>query len=349
MTYANHVAMHLVMDSTAEIRAAIQRVRPSTEPSQSKSGKRRVRPSAERSAFPILLVIARHCNQQRECWLSFATIAEESMWSRRSVADSITILIKASLIEIIGQHSSRANKYRLLVQPSHQRNPRTSANVADDSANVADDSANVADDSANVAGDSANVADDSANVAGDSARIAHEVVPEAEKEVEKVNSTLKQYARSAEREGSGTKQSDFAPTINNQQQKPNPSSAIKAEPSLPAETPEAQLPYRYLELLGHPPAHRDAAATVWPHLFREMLGRYSPADLSAAIEWAFLSSPFWPEHLFRRKGDPVEYFAEKVDTIVSGWRSQKQKSNNTTTKPKLTPSQQAIADMFVYD
>ena len=88
---------------------------------------------------------------------------------------------------------------------------------------------------------------------------------------------------------------------------------------------------------------------VWPRLFEQMLSRLTYGDLSAAIDWAFLKSDSWPQYLFRFKGDPVEYFVTKVDTIIAGWRSETRKNNKSTTEPILSPSAQKMVDDWPID
>ncbi len=73
-TYANHLAIHMVLDATDEIQSAVRRVPRTTHAPQSAADKRRGQPSAEHTALPILIVLARHANKQDECWLSFATM-----------------------------------------------------------------------------------------------------------------------------------------------------------------------------------------------------------------------------------------------------------------------------------
>jgi hypothetical protein len=281
------------------------------------------------SGLLVLLIIARHANREGECWLTHDTIGEESATSRWTSMRATKDLAEAGLISI-GEHQSGANLYRLLVEDCNQV-------VAD--SHVADCTRSVAESNTLVA--------DSYSL---SSNLRPEVVPEVVKEVVKGSSTLTSSGQGGGKMGLGSRQFDFAPKTKNKQQQEHYPSTTKPQPETIKDTPEAKLASRYLELLGLPPAHLEASATVWPGLFRRVLSEYPLDDLSAAIEWAFLEDQFWPQHLFRRKGDPVQYLVEKVDSIMTSWRMQQQKqrnSKNQTPATTLTLSQQKVADMFI--
>jgi hypothetical protein len=86
------------------------------------------------------------------------------------------------------------------------------------------------------------------------------------------------------------------------------------------------------KLLGSPRLHADALVFRWPDAFAKLLRDHCYADLQAAIEWAFLTDDLWPGHLFRRSGDPVEYFRSKAESIISAWRSYVQRQANANKK-----------------
>ena len=324
MSYCNYKPVHQVLDSTKEIRAALQRIKTPRAAPLSKEGKQRGMPSAEHSALPILLSIARHCNQRYECWLSYATIATESMWSRRSVVDSIPILVKAGLIQITGQHSSGANEYRLVVRALHQCEDCTSASLADGSASLAPE-------------------------------VIPELVPEVAQGSKSLTTTSPIRRGAVEVDfggrgkGAGGKEREIQSSTSpvrqegdkQEQQSDNHSCATKALQSTKTDTPRhapavapvasgpaTALAARYYEHLSHPVAHHAAKDEAWPQVFDNLLHKYTYDDLSAAIAWAFNIDTFWPQHLFRRSGNPVEYFQQKVDSIMSAWRGYARSQQN---------------------
>jgi len=277
----------------------------------------------------VYLVIARHANREGECWLTHDTIAKESASSRWTSMRATKNLAEAGLISI-EEHKSGANLYRLLVEDCNQ--VLADSNVADCTRLVADCNTLVA---------------DSYSL---SSNLLPEVVPQVVKEAVKGSSTLTSSRQGGGKMGLGSRRFDFAPKTKNKQQQEQSPSTTKLQPETIKDTPEAKLASRYSELLGHPPAHKEAAVKVWPTLFGRLLSEHALEDLAAVIEWAFHEDQFWPQHLFRRKGDPVEYFVEKIDSIMTSWRMQQQNQKNfnrSTQTTTLTPSQRKVADMFV--
>lgn len=74
----------------------------------------------------VLVVIARHTDPQGQCWLSYRTIAEEAICSRRTALRCVESLTAAGVLAIDGSHRSGANAYRIQLDQCH---PVTSANV----------------------------------------------------------------------------------------------------------------------------------------------------------------------------------------------------------------------------
>jgi hypothetical protein len=130
--------------------------------------------------------------------------------------------------------------------------------------------------------------------------------------------------------------------------------AGSAKQVTPVQTPPAVtqkhdrlLSDHYWEMLGSPRPHADALAVRWPDAFAKLLKDYSYADLRAAIDWAFLTDAFWPKHLFRRSGDPVEYFRSKADAIIASWRSYAtQQANANRKQVDAVPAKSSISKMF---
>jgi hypothetical protein len=276
----------------------------------------------------VHLIIARHANREGACWLSHDTIAKESASSRWTSMRATRNLAEGGLISI-EEHKSGANFYRLLEGDNNLAVANSNGFVADSTRPVADSTTLVADSSCL------------------GSNLLPEVVPSVVKEVVKGSNTLTSSPQG--RTKSRIHLSDFATETKNKQQQEQHPSNIKPQTEKITNPHLAKLACRYHELLGHPPTQLKASAEVWPGLFQVILAEYSLDDLSAAIEWAFLEDQFWPRHLFRRKGDPVEYFVEKIDSIMTSWRMHKQKQTNLRNSPQttaLTPSQQKVANIF---
>ena len=156
-TYANHMAMHRVMESADLLR---------------KKG-------VGGSAMQVLMVLAMHADKdQPTCWMDYDTLAQESTWSRRTCVDAIAKLEAAKIIKITGKHRSGANQYRLIL---FDQEP--SANLSEKSADFAlgvqiSPSADFSKPSADFSEQSANLSKPSADFSEQSAKSAYEVVPE---------------------------------------------------------------------------------------------------------------------------------------------------------------------------
>jgi hypothetical protein len=61
----------------------------------------------------VLLVIARHINRGTGMtWLSYDTIATESLCCRETAIKSVKKLVSAGILEIAGKRNGRTNQYR---------------------------------------------------------------------------------------------------------------------------------------------------------------------------------------------------------------------------------------------
>jgi hypothetical protein len=263
-------------------------------------------------------VPARTC----ECWLSYPTIGEESLRSPRTCIRSIKNLVQAGIIEVVGKHSSGANRYRLTLDASAAVPEGHSSREA------------LTESHSDSVGLSSSPAPACHATVSDSHRLrdtlAHEVVPEVVKEVVNGNSALTTTGQGSEGQtisANGPAESR-AKNEGTDIQSTHPGLHVASSVTTSAEkteipdTPEGMLARQYFKLLGNPHVHREAVRLKWPALFRSLLNKYPLDVLSSAIQWAFDIDSFWPQHLHRLTGDPVEYFASKVDRILAGWRSQ---------------------------
>lgn len=88
----------------------------------SSTGRKRGKGAVE---LHILTTIARHSNDIGECFLSYETLAAEANLSKRTCIRAVSNLRKASLIEVLGQHRSGANRFRLLVVSADESDSET--------------------------------------------------------------------------------------------------------------------------------------------------------------------------------------------------------------------------------
>jgi hypothetical protein len=103
---------------------------------------------------------------------------------------------------------------------------------------------------------------------------------------------------------------------------------------VPQDTPAAHLAQQYLICLGDQPQYLAASRSEWPAIFETLLSTHKEADLAATIAWAF-ADEFWKDKMDRDKGDPVEYFRDKVETLIA---KRDQSIREANRKPSFTGS-----------
>jgi hypothetical protein len=109
----------------------------------------------------------------------------------------------------------------------------------------------------------------------------------------------------------------------------------ETQSAVPASDAARRMAQDYLKRQPNPKKHAVAAASSWPAIFDGLLAGHDEGDLTAAIEWAWNDSDFWPDKLDRRAGDPVEYLAEHSDNVIAAWRRER-RSGGRKTPPTTT-------------
>jgi hypothetical protein len=316
-TYANHLAMHAARDAVPAL----------------------VAHGFGTYEVSALSTIASHfAKEQPTCFLSYGTIARECGCSEDRAIKSVRNLVQCGFIEIEGRHRGRTNRYRLvswegkppansvtLIASRCQRDVNSGLNLPPAAVGPPANSGLYA-------------AASGITSRQQRVEVVPEVVPdEVVQEIEQRSSVAP--VCSAPASPSVSVQEDKTDTPQTHAPAPVPSS------------PERQLTQMYFNQLGKPKAYKKGDhIAAWDARFRKLLTKHSHDDLIGVIEWAFTVSDFWPTRLFRRTGDPVEWFAEHLDQIMSQFIGERaaQKNAQKRAAPVTTPAS-SIASMFVYE
>ncbi len=343
-TYANHLAIHRTLD----LAPALQGL------------------GLGAHDLLVLTVIARHLGHDGQpCWLAYETIAAEALCSRRTVIRAVQALASSDFVEIVGRKNGRTNLYRVLY---NECQPATSATQSphECQSDTGATESPVSESHLTSATQSPHECQRDTSPVSEShltsATQSPEVGQQIDQEVGQRNRSRTSSQEDARTEGSAplsepvrsSGQAKLRRVTLGGPAKPKPAlmpTAMTAQPT-PEPTGSAdgrELALTYWTLLRRPPNQVRQRDQSWPSAFDRLLLDRDKADIAGAVRWAFEVSDFWPQHLFRRTGDPVEYLAARIDSILPqfyAWqRSQENVAKRTTPKTAPVPVS-TISKMF---
>jgi len=298
-TYANHTAMHLVMDLADWL--VVKGLGP--------------------YEFIVLLVIAKHINQKtQDCWLSYKTIADEAAMARSTAIEAVKNLVAAKLLLKFDpdQHERECNIYRLVPVKDYLGSDKDQAGIRHAPAQSPSHTAQVS------ASDQPGLQD------------GPEVVTEVEI-TGKGSKSMNQSA--GLKPGNQGVMDGFPSSNHPvpSEAKTSLTQGTPAAPPAAASASARLLAERYFELMGKRKKDADAYVSHWPGIFEGLLQEYSQQDLLAMMEWAVLTDKFWPKKLLY-SNDRAQYFAEHFTSIENAWlratHDQRNRPNNHQAETK---------------
>ena len=249
-SYCNHVAVHRALDAADLLR-------------EQKIGG---------SGLSVLIGIARHCNQEDECWPSYKCIAEEMLMSKSTVGRALAELIDVGAVQVSKGDARASNSYIFQPECIHPREIRDRTTEVDSqSATMTLGSPRYSE---------SHHGTQSATMTTQSPMVTHEVVKEVVKE--KVNEGVKPDSKPAGKVGlvtfkgppvKGKAKEESLRTPDAKTSTPPVSlrfdqevkaTTTPAHPEMPTPvdpTPESRLANLYFTSLGEPRKHKEAVRT----------------------------------------------------------------------------------------
>ena len=121
--------------------------------------------------------------------------------------------------------------------------------------------------------------------------------------------------------------------------------------SLPfPDSPAGHLANIYYQGVGSHPSLLPTAANKWPTLFSQLLhhtsGSYTEANLTAALQWGFADKQYWSTALDRYTGDSVEWFTiyDNVDKLLRDHARSLKQSNHSQSSTNPQPSAPTMSE-----
>jgi hypothetical protein len=91
-------------------------------------------------------------------------------------------------------------------------------------------------------------------------------------------------------------------------------------------SPAGQLAWDYCILMGETYLHSTPAVQeMWTQKFEDLLAKHKFSLVKGSIHFAWNEINFWQSKVFRRRGDPVDYFIDKYDHIEILYREWERK------------------------
>jgi hypothetical protein len=309
-SYANHVAMHRVLDLVPIMKSE----------------------GLGPSDFLVLLGLAKRANKDGACYPSRATIASDMMLSSssRTVSTCVKRLEEKQYLRVA--RSKRGNHYKLLLE-SHDA-CATNVNQTNNICTSDEQSPHKT------------CASDSQGSATTSHLICGACTGISKGNSKRKNEGTSNTVSSDPGEAGRGEESNFSSSVNAGITEVKPATSPAAEREYkPASSAGEELAQRFFKAQGEPRTWRDSLPD-WAASFDDLLKDHTQENLSTCLTWAFEIDDFWPKKLIRGDQDPLQYFLSKIDTLLPrsiGYHKslrnraeQQRPASTSTTQPRST-------------